>query len=183
MTEWLLALMLALPAPAYAEREDSRAERFATIALATADATELDSEGWPYDPRDLATAALVVSWYESGRWNPRVHSGLRKGDHGRSHCLGGIMRGTGWWTLDEWKRSVGFDLGSTTTCMRLTTRALARHAGRCFGRNPGKLDGWKMAIVFYAYGSGKGCVKRPPKWAQSRASTWARVERGSREGQ
>ncbi len=181
MAEWLLALMLSLPAPAYTERGEDQAERFGTIAVATEAATELDAEGWPYSREELAEAALVVTWWESGRWSPSVHSGRRKGDHGRSHCLGGIMRGTGWWTLDEWKRSVGFDLGSTTMCMRLTTRALARHAGRCFGRNPGKLDAWKMAVLFYAYGSGKGCVKRPPKWAHARAWTWVRMTEGSRD--
>lgn len=180
MTELLLWLMLALPAPAYVEQGEDQAERFGTIALATESATELDAWGWPYSREELATAALAVSWHESGRWAPSVHSGRRKGDNGRSHCLGGIMRGTGWITEDEWKRAVGTGLEPTTVCMRLTTRILARHAGRCFGRNPGKLDGWKMGVLFYAYGSGKGCTRKPPKWAQSRAWTWTILERRRR---
>lgn len=173
--------MLSLPAPAYTERGEDQAERFGTIAYATERAVGLDADGWPYSPQELATAALVVSWFESGRWAPSVHSGRRKGDHGTSHCLGGIMRGTGWITDQEWRHAVGLGLEESTTCMRLTTRILARHAKRCFSRNPGKLDAWKAAVLFYAYGSGKGCVKKPPRWAQSRAWMWWQTEKRARE--
>lgn len=178
MAEWLLLLLFALPAPAYVEREEDTAARFGTIAAAVEGAVTAEHAGWPWSLDELATMVATVSWYESGRYAPEVHSGKRKGDGGRSHCLAGIMNVGGTWnTTAEWKRSVGFDLEPTTMCMQLSARFMSRHAARCFGRAPGKLDSWKAAVLFWAYGTGKGCTRKPPKWAQQRAWTWSWMER------
>ena len=178
MAEWLVALLLGLPAPAYNEEPEAQAERFGTIAYAVERATEADHVGWPWSPDELGTMVAVVSWYESGRYAPDVHSGKRKGDGGRSHCLAGIMNVGGTWnTGAEWKAAVGTTLEPTTMCMRLSARFMSRHAGRCFGRNPGKLDQWKAGVLFWSYGTGKGCTRKPPRWALNRAHTWSVLER------
>lgn len=180
MANELLSLMLGLSTPLYAEEPMRQAERFGTISAATEKAVEVEGAEWPWSPEELGTAALAVTAAESGKWHPKVHGGQLKGDKGRSACLGGVMRGTGWVTDDEWKRSVGITYEPTVVCMRLTVRILARHAQRCFGRNPGQLNTHKMAVAFYAYGSGRGCVKRPPKWALDRAWMWRALEKRRR---
>lgn len=167
-----------MPAPAYVEEPEAQAERFGTIAYAIERATAEEHAGWPWTLDELGAMVAVVSWYESGRFDPSVHSGKRKGDGGRSHCLAGIMNvGGSWNTSAEWRGAVGLDLEPTTTCMQLSARFMSRHAGRCFGRNPGRLDQWKAAVLFWAYGTGRGCTRKPARWALNRAWTYGRFLR------
>lgn len=180
MSDWLLALMLGLSTPLYAEEPMEQAERFGTIAAGVERAVELERGAWPWTAEELGTAVLAVTAAESGKWHPKVHSGKLKGDGGASHCLGGIMRGTGWWTDKEWRGAIGTSYEPTVQCMSLTVRALARHASRCFGRNGAKASAWSLGVVFYAYGTGKGCTRKPPKWALDRAYFWSRLEKRRR---
>lgn len=173
----LLALALAAPQPwappGRAEPEDRRAERLGWIAGAAADAAESpDAAGWPWTSRDLAVLALVVTWYESGRWSARVHAAPWTPDvrGTRATCLG-QLHATTWVPYAEWRTLAGADADATRRCLGATVRVLARHAARCrVGQAPTE---WQIARVVHAYGTGS-CARSPARWARGRAWVWRR---------
>jgi len=161
---------LALPHPVCSHGAcESGSERFGRL-VTIATAIELETEGadeWlsGWTRQDWAAAALVKTWAESGRFDRRVHEGSRRGDAGRSWCLGQVMGGG--------KRLAGIGLEPTRACYRETLRILLLHACRC---RVGPASQTAVARTFGGYGTGYSCSVLP--WAGRRAWMWQRV-RGS----
>lgn len=160
----LLAAALSLPAP-YGASED-RPERIATIA--TALDQEARSDGvWPREA--YAYLALVTMWNESRRFAKDVHTGARRGDRGKSVCLGQIKGGG--------SELAGTDLAATRRCVAEVLRHLQYHRKRCKVNAVTRLGAAKISV---GYGTGWSCdphfvhviSKREFGW--NRSGQWAR---------
>lgn len=175
-----LAAALALPPPVTSdEPATDRAARVQIIGEAVGAEAETPPPGWPWSAEDLALAALTKMWAESGRFDPDVHAGTRRGDRGRSICLGQIMIG-GPWTQSraDWLGLAGTDAEATRRCARVVMLALAFHAKRC--RVGGPAVPWKLAKVMAGYGSGWSCSatiadEHGVRWAERRSWMWWRL--------
>lgn len=171
----LLAAALALPAPWHPpgrapETPEQYRERVHTIALAIA--TEAPTvDGWRWSTSDLAFAALVKMHAESGRFSLAVHTGKRRGDNGRSICLGQVQALPGVLSRDEWRRTVGVDLDATRRCSRAVMRYLALFQRCARGLKP---SAYAMARIFAGYGTGRSCSAELG-FARRRAALWWKV--------
>lgn len=167
----LWAAALALPEPWYPpgrcpETHAERAERLTVIALAIEAETE-DADLWAEDwtREDWAWAAFAKTWAESGRFRLEVHDGRRRGDNGKSVCLGQIMHGG--------ESLVGTSLEATRRCYREVFRHLQLHQQRCRVFVP-TVTG--VSRVFAGYGTGHSC-SATRSWAVRRAAMWGRLSR------
>jgi hypothetical protein len=165
----LFLAALRLPEPYYPpgacpETGAQRALRLSVIALAI-EAETADADGWHegWSREDWAWMALVKTWWESGRFRLEVHDGRKRGDHGRSVCVGQIMNGG--------PDLVGTDYESTRRCYREVLRILHLHQMRCRVWAP---TAGGVTRVFSGYGSGYACSS---EWSSSRqrAGMWARL--------
>lgn len=105
-------------------------------------------EIWFWDDKDLAWATFTKMWFESGRFSLAVHSGKKRGDRGKSVCLGQIMHG------DE--DLVGTDLASTRRCVATVMKFLIMHQHGCLSEKA-KPGPWAMAMIYAGYGTGRTC--------------------------
>jgi hypothetical protein len=170
----LAAELAAWPGPhGDTEAPECRQERLGTIALATELETHPAPPAWRYGSDELRDAALVVTWWESGRWRLDVHDGRRKGDRGRSACLGQIMRGA-WYHGERWRALMGTDMESTRQCVRAVVRVLTHHANRCLPSWQETLTVPALARVLSGYASGYSCGGTVGQ-SQARAWHWWRV--------
>lgn len=176
LAAYLTAIAVSLPAPWYPPDEPvetcaERLDRVMLIAEAHAIEAELIPDGWGWDARDLALAGLVVTWHESGRWRLEVHDGSKRGDGGKSVCIGQIHGGT--------EDLVGTSLEATRRCVREVYRHLGTHWRRCL-RADRAPEAYALGAVFAGYGTGHSCdpMHDSPHlgrgWALSRAEVWWR---------
>jgi hypothetical protein len=151
MIEAILAVLLALPSPWYAdgppETREAYEARLGTIAEAIAAEVE---RGAVLSKRDAA-AALVSIWYGESRFALEVHAGTRHPvwtqDDGRAVCMG-QLHASGLVPPHEWTGLAGTSLVATRRCAAATLRVLLAQYRRC-GRD--------LARAFAAYGSGSSC--------------------------
>lgn len=161
----LYTAALALPLPYSApECTTVRAERLAVIALAIDAETERADEWAPgWSRSDWAWAGFAKTWAESGRFDVRVHDGRRRGDGGRSTCLGQIMNGG--------SKLVGVSLEQTRKCYHEVFRIMLLHRERC---SVGPANTHNVSRLFGAYGTGYTC-RGDMRWAERRAWQWQRL--------
>ena len=114
---------------------------------------------------DWAWATFVKSWHESRRFALEVHDGRKRGDGGRSICLGQIWGGS--------EKLTGTDLEATRRCYHEVLRHLLMHAQRC---SVGGARRSAVSGMFAGYGTGSSCSGRI-RWAQTRPLLWTRVSR------
>jgi len=153
----LLALMLSMPSPWGAtETPQERGARLDTIAEAIIQETKPQGQWLPsWTHRDRAALALVLTYHESGRWRRDVHDGTKRGDHGRSVCLGQIMSGR-WIDRALWRSLPGVSLAATRNCIRTTLHYLSRARRMCAsGEGPSAAA---AAKTFTMYGTGHQCA-------------------------
>jgi hypothetical protein len=159
MKEWILALLMALPAHRL-DREpgEVREERMRVVAEAI-EAAVIEAEH--PEPKELALLLVTTAFFESGL-ALHVHEGrcnVRAGecDHGRAKGL---------WQLhqspmvprEDWRQLEGTDLESTRVGALYAARILAHYWGKCktragalSGYATGKTCRWKGAPKRVAY--------------------------------
>jgi hypothetical protein len=169
---WKLLLAASmLPATWYPpkknpETPDERLERLATIMIAISIESKTTAPGWGWSNDDAAWAAFTKMYFESGRFALSVHNGKRRGDGGRSVCLGQIMNGG-----DD---LVGTDIESTRRCVRRVMDILGTHHNRCvYGSKPNVSA---MSSVYAGYGTGHSCDPKL-KFAARRAWLWWKLRK------
>ena len=123
------------------------------IILELPNAQGLRGEKWFWDDKVLAWSTFTKMWWESGRFSLAVHSGKKRGDAGRSVCLGQIMRGE--------EELVGTDLESTRKCVRRVMAFLIMHQNGCLAPQA-KPSAYSMAMIYAGYGTGNTC--NPNHW-------------------
>lgn len=175
LKEFLLAVILQWHPPWYPpgqnpETTDQFRERLSVIAEAVA-LEAPDNKAAALDSRALAAATLTL-WYGETRFAYEVHAlgTSRWGqDIGKARCLGQLHQSR-LVPEDEWSQMVGADLESTRRCARATMRVIVAMSRYC---KISVANETSMALVFGAYGSGRGCMVSTR--SQSRARRWARV--------
>lgn len=131
------------------ETPEQRADRIKMIARITyEESRNSDEQGWYWSDNDLAWAAYVKMWFESGRFKYSVHTGKWRGDSGRSWCLGQIMNGG--------KSLAGTDEDKTRNCVKKVIEILIIHQRRCLNPKT-KPAPWAMSSVYAGYGTGHSC--------------------------
>ncbi len=166
---------LAGPLPYYPpgqcpETGAERALRMATIALAIDAETERADEwapGWTRE--DWAWAAYAKTWAESRRFAVEVHDGRKRGDNGKSVCVGQIWGGG--------DVLVGTDLAATRRCYHEVFRHMLIHRERC---RVGAASPTAVATIFAGYGTGHSCnpdfaSRHSGRFARRRATAWDRL--------
>lgn len=123
------------------------------IVLELPNAKGLRGEEWFWKRDVLAWATFTKMWWESGRFSLAVHSGRKRGDHGKSVCLGQIMHGG--------ESLVGTDLKHTRNCVRRVMAFLIMHQNGCLSHSA-KVTAYTMAMIYAAYGTGRTC--NPNHW-------------------
>lgn len=128
---------------------------------------------WFWSKEDLALVALNKMHNESGRFKVKVHKGWKRGDRGRSYCLGQVWSRKGdkyyGWNL------VGYDddkffwsLRRTRNCSYMVFQHLTYHSYRCVlkekvpvenGKDDSKypLTMYRIAMVYSGYATGRYC--------------------------
>lgn len=152
----LMSVVLKMPGPHYPkgknpETNEQRAKRLQMIVRSTIDESKVakgtHGEEWIWSRDDLAWAAFVKMWWESGRFSLKVHNGKYRGDGGRSVCLGQIMHGS--------KKLVGTDPESTRKCVAKVMSILILHQNRCLLKSTP--SAWAMSVIYAGYGTGYSC--------------------------
>jgi hypothetical protein len=159
-------MMMAMPGPSEKEEPRDRAGRLATIAIAIVEETR-DDIGWfpSWQHYHRASLVAVKTYHESGRWRLDVHNGKRRGDQGRSVCLGQIMSGH-WIDVDLHRSLPGTDMASTRRCIKVTTAYLSRARRMCSsGLNPSMNA---AARAYALYGTGYRCEPLPSSLMRAR---------------
>ncbi len=166
LSSLILAAILHLmpaPSPAWDETPSQYQARAQLIAEAIASASD--------GKRQRAMAIVVVFWGES-RFSPLIHAGVRRGDHGKSLCLGQHKQLTR--TEEQWEALAGVTLEATTRCARATGDALVKAWHYCKS-----LDGRSgYAEAMTLYGSGRTCRPEETPWAsifRDRGDKWTRL--------
>lgn len=149
------------------EAPEARAARLAVIAQAIAETAAEPPVGWRAGSWELAAALAKNSYDEGQRWHPDVHSGRRRGDHGRAACLNQIWAHYAWFPRAEWRASMGTDLEATRVCMRGAARILAHYSTRC--TQPWMGVETRLSYIFAGYGTGLSCNPKGRPWAYARA--------------
>jgi hypothetical protein len=159
----IVALICALvPAARQSHNGESEADaldRYATIARAVAATSTSDVR---------ALYLLTVFRHESS-FRRDVHAGEKRGDDGRSWCLGQIMIGRGKTRLVPNRKEraaelVGVDIEATTTCARVATAYLDRAIRACGVERP--------ACVMAYYG---GVTSEDDQRIHARVKTFQRL--------
>lgn len=134
---------------------------------------------------DVALAAAVATIVlKESSLDPRVHAGEKRGDSGRSICLG--QNKAYGMTEQQWLELGGTDLDATRRCIALTARRLRGSLGMCrrqAGRTGKPVTGNDMLRAFTQYGDGFRCdpdiTARPadfrarlPMWVKLRNRIW-----------
>lgn len=171
LKELLLGAILQWSPPWYPPGENPETPvqyeaRLATIAEAVA--LEAEAMPWRLGSPALAAATLTI-WYGESRFTYDVHvlGRSRWGqDLGQARCMGQV-HATKLVPSEEWGRLVGGHLSATRRCARATMRVLTAMARMC---SINSLDPEQIAVMFGAYGSGKGC--RASQQSRSRALRW-----------
>lgn len=99
LSEVIFALMLFVSPPEQfrtsepdaQETVEARASRYVSISNALAEVVIASEASAPIFNSSIV---LAITWHESG-WNRDVDEGIKRGDHGRSWCLGQINIGDG----------------------------------------------------------------------------------------
>lgn len=172
-----------LPAPWYApgkapETTGERHYRLAVIAYAAAaEATPPDRLPPSWRAEHLAWAAFVIAYWEGSRFALEVHDGSKRGDRGRSVCLGQVQT-SGLVPPDEWAALPGTELEATRRCFAAIVRVFVAHLCRCAKGEPPSFDVVTRAMA--GYGTGYSCSAEVRDadgnyWAKDRAEMWARL--------
>lgn len=140
-------------------------------------------ELWRWSDNDLAWVTLTKIYHESIWFSVDVHDGRKRGDGGKSVCLGQIMHGA--------EELVGTDLDSTRNCVRRVMAYLIMHQHGCLAKQA-KPSSWSVARVYAGYGTGRTCNAnhymirigqdgKPEKfyWATERASRYWNMRNGT----
>lgn len=162
-----------------AETYEEGLKRYKTIAIAVERVVK-NSDFWPGNKKELQDSLITVMGFESGfredihagrgplgrgdcKWKNKVNRSVKaftKGatpvmDTCRSVCLGQINIGGevrfGYRASDL----VGSDLASTTRCVEVSGRMLAKSRNMCSGKTDYRGD-W-VSGMFSAYGTGSRC--------------------------
>ncbi len=151
----LLELAKNLPSWLHVTRDESQEQREGRLqvivkALSQELQTAQDFRGreWRWSKDDLALSALNTMWWESARFDKSVHEGRKRGDHGKSVCLGQIMKGG--------NSLVGTDLGATRRCVSMVFRHLISQQHKCVPKNA-KITTYAMAKIYAGYVTGWSC--------------------------
>lgn len=170
----LLSFALALPVWGCPEPKATRDTRISLITSLAIEVTAEPVDGWSH--RQRAALLLTKISAESGGFRLDVHDGRKRGDSGRSICLGQIQYGP--WiskTHAEWEGLAGTDEQATRRCLTEAWRQLQLHRRLCASHGPSRE---RVAAIYSSYGTGRGCSVR--SWARTRARTWARLVGGER---
>lgn len=162
------------------ESIEERIDRVKLIALATTlELRNSEKLNWIWDSEDLAISGFSKMWHESGRFSYDVHTGKKRGDKGKSVCLGQIMNGG--------EDLVGTDLESTRRCVAQVFKHISLHANRCLKYTPNTPPSvWAMAKAYAGYGTGHSCnadififtneeKTKKRYWARERANLWFEI--------
>lgn len=181
----LVVIAMALPKPYYPpgknpetrEQYEARVEIvIEAVSLEAPLARGPEGEEWLWPTEDLISGAFIKMWSESRRLSLEVHNGTRKGDNGKSVCLGQIMYGS--------KKLVGTDLAATRRCTAKVMQIMIQHQHRCLrGKARSNPSPTSMARIYSGYGTGYSCspnvhyVRHGKRyyWARDRAWMWWRV--------
>jgi len=167
----ILALLLSFPMPWYRHHAPPETkEEYQARLEVIAEALDLELSGLdPYLKLELAAGTSVKIQGESAL-KLEVHDGRKRGDWGKSICLGQQKQLWGM-TKDEWESLAGTSLEATRRCIRGVVRLL--HAAildpACIKTTKGS-ERWARAFTRYAYGS-RDCT--PGRREISRSYSWS----------
>jgi len=156
-SQWLVfILMLFTQRPGkLPEATEETTYRYATIA----DAIHRASNGDP----EMELYLTATTFHESG-WKLPVHDGTKRGDGGRSWCLGQILLGR---NSPRGMELVGTDPASTERCLETSARYLRHGTVVC--------RGWDdPACIWKVYGGVKSAMD--PR-IQRRVTTYRKLKR------
>ena len=160
------------------ESQEERELRLNTIirALLSELETARDFRGreWRWSYEDLAVSALNTMWWESAMFDKKVHEGKRRGDRGKSVCLGQIMKGS--------ETLVGTSLDATKRCVSMVFKHLISQQYRCVPKNVKVATTYAMAKVYAGYVTGWSCnagfkTKENVSIAWNRAEMFSKIKR------